>query len=589
MSTPSSQLSREQELALWREKKRKKEEKSRMPNIRDSFSSTGTSIDARSGGSASYRKSNFSLASNEAESRTSYRRRDTVDEVHKESPYVVPARLSSNVSCRKHRLPHRDLLTATSKLKQRSLPSKEQTPPEHIFSRSRRMSCTVDSYLKNRPSSKLLAKERRSQKENLGGSLVNQIRCRAALKRGQDGDESSKLESSTYRTPLTYRDSGESAVEVSSSSRKAKGCPETNNANGLDPSGILDISISLPFEDMMSPLSTASIAPSPASTISSNEIIDNEGNLVAPSRSRALQESSVTLTFTGTSKVSSTDQLRFISNDGNLYESKASEIPSPMSMTITALADTSTTSSSDELSSDADTRDSLEPTIEVGPESDTKSTLDFLGIEDDDSGEEESTLDRRKRRSTLIFLPGPEQHERLSISPDPIKSAFVPVERRQSSGLLRDESLLDRWSPGLLKNRSMSISPMAPTPSKDHLDTVEPEATGHLSHDVARVNDRAILEVIPENCCDCRRVDNAPQNSSNSLMLRFENAALRKKAAYEERVTPFRDVFEDVSVIGVNVYRPFMHLQTTYKFFPLQPTADEEASLGEFSHEERKE
>ena len=127
MSTPSPQLSREEQLALWREQKQKKQQ---TPKIRDSFSSTGGP--QSSAGSHHQRRQSISRhRSIETSSafKTPYGRRQSIHHQDEDSPFVAPARLSSNVSCRKPRLPRRDMSTASSRMKQKSL--KTTTPGNH--------------------------------------------------------------------------------------------------------------------------------------------------------------------------------------------------------------------------------------------------------------------------------------------------------------------------------------------------------------------------------------------------------------------------------------------------------------------------
>jgi len=585
MSTPSPRLSREEELALWREKRKNKEKQSmsRTPQIRSG---------RRSGGSASRRRrSNLSTETSSA-SKTPYERRHSIVSTGEDSPFVAPpARLSSNVSCRKPRLPRRDLSTTSSKLKQKSLPNKVQTTKTRGESRTSfqpRKSLLAERYLTNRPSSLLSSAERSAQKENAGGSLVNQIRSRAAKKRDQDReDESSKPESraTSYRTPLSYGDSVATAREdTSPSARNPHNA--SNEKRLLDADGIHNISISLPFEDILSPLSIRSVAASPASTISSNEMVNHDGTLVVAAQTRRQQRTKTPVPGVppGNEAAISGD-LRPISSSN--VKQDTTETALLLSPAPTALSgqgrqsiDDDTTDVSTKAARPTEATDDIHP-ANIGSLDETRAindTLDFQGVEDDDSGLEESILDRRKRRRDSTFLrlptPGPSV-ERQSISPDPVKSAFVKVERRGSFLPLGRESPLDHWSTSLLSPRG--ISPVATVASDEGTSTSGGDSHGpdtttvHLSRDITRVKDRAILEAIPESKggvseaslppvpSDFQRLDlenQALRVEANTL--RIANSTLEKKLhtirqAYDERVTPFRDVFEDVSAFMVCV------------------------------------
>lgn len=548
-----------------------KREKNQTLKIRDSFSSAGgassdaprRSHDGGSSSSMTHRpRSTFGRASIEIPplSKTPYSREST------SSPYIATARLSSNVSCRKPRLPSRDLSTTSSRLKQRNIPGKEQAKRTSMVSTRRpRKSLSAEVYLSNRPSS-LLATDHDKQKENSGASLVNQIRCRAQKKREHDGeDESSKVESraTTYRTPLTYGNSVATAADDRVSTSSKPRYPHTvSSENVLESNGILDISISLPFEDVLSPLSATSVAASPASTISSNEIVKPSNDNAE--RHESQRPMSPAPPFASSAiEVSSDPQSLLFS--GQQHDAQNSGLLSPRSTAKSRQSAASIAAQSERASPNADAfnnKDTTKTTLEKTPDGigvNNTNTLDFQGIEDDDSVVAETVSDRRRRRrdSTFLILPTPKQ----SISPNPVKSAFVPVGRRQSIELVQDESPLDQGSPGLLSSKSehrivTDADEVSPTQSTGDAD--ESEATVTFSYDVARVNDRAVLEAIPES-------RGASEESSrleleNKILreeveaLRITNCNLERKLhairhAYEERVTPFRDVFEDVSAI----------------------------------------
>ena len=574
MSTPSPRLSREEELAIWREQRKKKENQrlSRTPTIHGNISSGGS--DVCSGGAIGVRRrSTIGSASMETLSayKTPYRDRQSGGSKEEESPFLPPARLSSNVSCRKSRLPRRDMSTASSRLKQKSLSTRDQTtktPKERLSYRSRK-SLSAEIYLSNRPSS-LLSKD--PHKENSSGSLVSQIRSRAAKKRHNDGgDESSKLDSraTSYRTPLSYENSVATAQKTGSSRHPLDALHDNNN--GLDSDGILDISISLPFEDVLSPLSTTSITPSPASTISSNETVNKGDGIVdakhALSRRPMTPMSEVT---TGTAANTKKDQQSLSSSDimRNEQETPAASQEGPVAADVDANA-----TPTPKLVPTAETRaDGNELTANEHHIDNKKSAkFDFQGIDDDSDGLEERILERRKRRrdSTFLRLPTPEPcEERQSISPNPARSAFIRVERRQSAESLQQESPRDHESPSLFSDTSppstIEKSEIPPTPSDDD-SSLSDTGINYHSHDITRVNDRAILEAIPETrvgdgdeSVQQVPLDSIALESENRVLreeartLRIANSTLEKKLhtlrqAYEERVTPFRDVFEDVS------------------------------------------
>ena len=266
----------------------------------------------------------------------------------------------------------------------------------------------------NRPN--LLFSASSEQKEN---SLVNQIRSRAAKKRGPDGDESSKPESraTTYRTPLTYGDSVATARETKSHSRMDK------EARITDPKGILDISISLPFHDLLSPLSTKSVAVSPASTISSNKVVNQDGGENEEfAEDKEMQSQNVTTPVPDVvvPKPILSGSQTVISKQVK-QDDDASLLPSSQSS-----ADSCKVSPSHHTTINVD--DTAESDAKVVNMATNDTSLDFQGIEDDSSLEQDILTRRRRRRdSTFLRLPMPKERE--SLSPDPSKSAFVPVER----------------------------------------------------------------------------------------------------------------------------------------------------------------
>ena len=555
MSTPSPQLSREEQLALWRERKKKKQQ---TPKIRDSFTSTGE----RSSVGSQSRQSHYRSIETSSAFKTPYGWRQSHHHHDEDSPFEVPARLSSNISCRKPRLPRRDMSTASSRMKQKSLKAtsshyNEETP------------VSDSKYSLYQPRKSLSAELSRPgllfSAEHKENSLVRQIRSRAAKKRGQDGDESSKPESraTTYRTPLTYGDSVATAHD-SSYSREGK-------------KGILDISISLPFQDLLlSPLSTTSVSVSPASTISSNKQVNQEEgeNEETVDDTEIPSEKATTPVSDGTvPEPLLLDSQTEESREGK-QEDDTSLLRSPQSTADSCKVSLSrqTTINVDDTADESYAQVINMATSEIG--------LDFQGIEDDSSLEENIFNRRRRRRdSTFLRLPRPQQE----VSPDPSKSAFVPVERRQSdNSFKKDESPLDSWSSSLsekspVSNVAETSKDCASTLSQATQDSSEAEVpTVFLSHNVTKVNDRSILERIPEKNGDSN-TQSSPQpavSSSEAPMLRLEIQTLKEEArvlriskstlenklytirhAYEERVTPYRDVFEDVSCLCVACLR----------------------------------
>lgn len=566
MSTPSPQLTREEELALWREKRKSKGEKaaaSKTPKFRARNSSTSSENDGvksaprYSAATISYRRgSSF--------------RRSSISSSQQDSPFIATPRLSSNVSRRK---PPRDMSTASSRLKQKSslsvrkIQTTTRTPQEmHSSSRRPRKSLSANMYLTNRPSP-LLSMSADFEKENTT-SRVNQIRSRAARKREQlDGeDESSKPESktTTYRTPLTYGDSEATAQEPISTCSKLASFHSAMNDNESKPGGILDISISLPFKDVMSPLSTTSIAASPASTISSNGMEKQTKSKSESSMCDSKHESEPTRTA--------------VADNPTKHKSSVS----PPQDVVQCIGVSSAPIRTASIASDTRKNDDdVELCVETAPLDNKNNvavttSLDFQGIEYDDSSQEEPPLDVRKRRrrdSTYMRLPTPEPpcvEKRQSLSPPSAKSAFVPVARRSTTQLVENKSPLEENESQDLcdSNNSVAIDERmesSPADTQSMQDPNEAEVTLSLTHNVARVNDRAILEAIPESC-DSRTKSSAHEMQDSSQLqlenqaliheqveaLRIANCNLEKKLhvirhAYEERVTPFRDVFEDVS------------------------------------------
>ena len=154
---------------------------------------------------------------------------------------------------------------------------------------------------------------------------------------------------------------------------------------------------------------------------------------------------------------------------------------------------------------------------------------------------------------------------------------FLLNDCQSDSSVSKDKSPLDSWSSSLsLEN---DTSPVAAATTNEECASTSSQATKDsseaelppvfLSHNVTKVKDRAILERIPEKNGD-NNVEWSPQPqvSSEAPMLRLEIQTLKEEArvlriskstlenklytirhAYEERVTPYRDVFEDVSCI----------------------------------------
>jgi hypothetical protein len=453
--------------------------------------------------------------------------------------------------------------------------------------------------------------------EHKENSLVHQIRSRAAKKRGQDGDESSKPESraTTYRTPLTYGDSVATAHD-SSYLREGK-------------KGILDISISLPFQDLLlSPLSTTSVSVSPASTISSNKQVNqDEGeNEETVDDTESPSEKATTLVSDGTvpepllldsqteesKEVKQEDDTSFLQTEESKevkQEDDTSLLRSPQSTADSckvSLSRQTTINLVDDIADESYAQVINTATSEIG--------LDFQGIEDDSSLEENIFNRRRRRRdSTFLRLPRPQQE----VCPDPSKSALVPVERGHSdNSFKKDESPLDSWSSSLsekspVSNVAETSEDCASTSSQATQDSSEAEApTVFLSHNVTKINDRSILERIPEKNGNSN-TQSSPQPAISSSeappMLRLEIQTLKEEArvlriskstlenklytirhAYEERVTPYRDVFEDVSCLCVLLVYGIPRSLLPVSHTPHDLFVDEKASLRESSNEERK-
>jgi hypothetical protein len=309
--------------------------------------------------------------------------------------------------------------------------------------------------------------------------------------------------------------------------------------------------------------------------------------------------------FVSSAKEVSSD-FQTLSFSGQQHDANKSGLLSPMPTATSQQSAASIATQSELASPNANTfnnKDTTNTTLEKSPNEinvNNTNTLDFQGIEDDDSEVEETVSDRRRRRrdSTFLRLPTPNKQ---SISPNPVKSAFVPVRWRKSIELVEDESPFDQWSPSLLSSKSeLRIATDADeggsTQSTGDADELEAAVT--LSYDFARVNDRAILEAIPERSRGASEESSRLELENNTLRkeveaLRITNCNLEKKLhairhSYEERVTPFRDVFEDVSAM--------MQLKCEYAqvpvscFHPSFPAfTDAEASIREPSTKERKE
>jgi hypothetical protein len=200
--------------------------------------------------------------------------------------------------------------------------------------------------------------------------------------------------------------------------------------------------------------------------------------------------------------------------------------------------------------------------------------LDFQGIEDEDMDleidEAMASRLRRRRDSSFVFKRRTVTlDDRNSISPDPAKSAFIPIEMRASSESSKDSppraglqacdmfaSPLDESSQQPYSEVSEGASRSQDSPkamgsfneslSPSFTDQNDESATEHCvvhSHTILKVNDRSILERIPEHNGDLieelTALRIAYANQGNKLY------AVQKE--YEARITPFRDLFDDVS------------------------------------------
>jgi hypothetical protein len=248
-------------------------------------------------------------------------------------------------------------------------------------------------------------------------------------------------------------------------------------------------------------------------------------------------------------------------------------------------------------------------------DNDSGAALDFQGIEDDDvDWEADETMAsrlRRRRDSSFILKRRPVAlGDRNSISPNLAKSAFVPIEMPAPSDSLEGSppraglqacamfaSPLEESSQGSHYEDSEVASCSHDSPKAmgsftgslipSNTDQDDESATNHcvvVLQTVLKVNDRSILETIPEGHGGL--IYGTPASTFDDLnTLRLENRTLHEEVkalrianvnhenklyamqkAYEARITPFRDLFDDVSYDDIIFVLRKVSLEFTKRF-----------------------
>jgi hypothetical protein len=441
------------------------------------------------------------------------------------------------------------------------------------------------------------------------------------MKKERDADDMSKSGLTPYRTPLLSRNSN--AQDHGNFSAEPS-YPETGgNEEGVEPDRMLDRSVSLTFEDVLSPLSDASQVPSPASTISSIKVDENDAHSIAAERS--LEQisdipSEDTMELEGGDHAGTSDQERICRVKQDVH-------PFPLPESMLSFRQDATTCTHDAVTYEpipntmlpnsgmittgpeyrdinldrcivANEKEKMESTeegasLDDGREQDAENVagaaLDFQGIDDDDVDWEAdetmaSRLRRRRDSSFLLIRRSVPLDDRSRTSPDLVKSAFVAIERSSSRESPEDSpsraglQACDMFASPLEQSRQGShseysevashsrdspeaavSSKRSPIPSPADQDDVS--ATKHcLSQPVLKVNDRTILETIPEDESGTLLEEVKALRIANT---NHENKLYAMTKAYEARITPFRDLIEDVSYLTPPfVNRPCLFLSS---------------------------